>query len=77
MVLDPFSTFSLAGNIVKFVDFTSKVLSKSHEIYRSSSGGQCKDRKATLTMGIYMDVCHDQSLRLIIQRLFGLFGLVG
>ena len=27
--------------------------------------------------GIYMDICLDRSLRLIIQRHFGLFGLVG
>ena len=27
------------------------------------------------SLRIYMDICHDQSLRLIMQRLFGLFGL--
>ena len=36
----------------------------------------CKDR-ATLILGLYMDIYYDQSLRLIIQRLFGLSGLVG
>ena len=37
----------------------------------------CKDRVSRPYEGIYMDICLDRSLRLIIQRLFGLFGLVG
>ena len=35
-----------------------------------------KDRDATLTLGVHMNICHDESLKLIIQCLFGLFGLV-
>jgi hypothetical protein len=38
MVLDPFSALGLAGNIVQFVDFASKLVSKSVKLYRSSSG---------------------------------------
>jgi hypothetical protein len=38
MVLDPFSAISLAGNIVQFVDFTTKLVDKGHEIYRSGDG---------------------------------------
>ena len=38
MVLDPFSALGLAGNIVQFVDFASKLFSKSKELYKSSSG---------------------------------------
>jgi hypothetical protein len=38
MVLDPFSALGLAGNIVQFVDFASKLFSKSKELYKSASG---------------------------------------
>ena len=38
MVLDPLSTISLAGNVVQFVEFTTKLVDKGHEIYRSGDG---------------------------------------
>ena len=38
MVLDPFSALGLASNIVQFVDFSSKLISESRELYRSVSG---------------------------------------
>jgi hypothetical protein len=38
MVLDPISAVSLTSAIVQFVDFSAKLISKSHEIYTSSSG---------------------------------------
>jgi hypothetical protein len=38
MVLDPFTSLSLAGNVVQFVDFGSRLVSEAHEAYRSSSG---------------------------------------
>ena len=37
----------------------------------------CKDCVFAPYDGIYVDICLDRSLRLIIQRHFGLFGLVG
>ena len=52
------------------------LLRVSHEIGGSVETFDCKDR-ATLILGLYMDIYYDQSLRLIIQRLFGLSGLVG
>lgn len=33
--MDPITAVSLAGTVVQFVDFTSKVVSKSTELYRS------------------------------------------
>jgi hypothetical protein len=36
MVMNPLDALSLAGTIVQFVDFSSKVLSRSRELYRSS-----------------------------------------
>jgi hypothetical protein len=38
MLLDPLSALSLAGTVVQFVDFASKILKKGREIYSSASG---------------------------------------
>ncbi|KAN0120282.1 hypothetical protein V8E51_002490 [Hyaloscypha variabilis] len=37
-MLDPFTALGVAGNIVQFVDFTVKLISKSREIYESAEG---------------------------------------
>ena len=37
-MLDPLTAIGLAGNIVQFVDFCTKVVSKAHRIYRSTDG---------------------------------------
>lgn len=36
-MLDPLSAISLAGNIVSFIDFTSKILTESRRIYHSGT----------------------------------------
>src|SRR5271168_879473 len=36
--MDPLSALSLAGNIVQFIDFGSKLLSGARELYKSPSG---------------------------------------
>ena len=38
MVLDPFSALGLAGNVVQFVDFGTKLFSEAAELYRSVDG---------------------------------------
>ncbi|KAK2765469.1 hypothetical protein FQN54_008323 [Arachnomyces sp. PD_36] len=38
MVLEPFSALAVAGNILQFVEFGSKILSRGYTIYRSASG---------------------------------------
>ena len=38
MVLDPFSALGLASNVVQFVDYASRVVSKSVEQYESAAG---------------------------------------
>jgi hypothetical protein len=38
MVLDPLTAIGLAGNLVQFVDFSSKIVSKAKEIYNSAEG---------------------------------------
>ncbi|KAF8253283.1 hypothetical protein K440DRAFT_657280 [Wilcoxina mikolae CBS 423.85] len=36
--MEPLAAIGLVGNIVQFVDFTSKILSKTQQIYRSADG---------------------------------------
>jgi hypothetical protein len=36
--MDPITAVSLAGTVIQFVDFTSKLVSKSTELYRSGRG---------------------------------------
>lgn len=36
-MLDPLTALSVAGTIIQFVDFSSKLLAKSHEIYASGA----------------------------------------
>jgi hypothetical protein len=38
-MLDPMSALSIAASAVQFVDFSIKIVSKSKEIYKSTSGG--------------------------------------
>lgn len=38
MVLEAFGAIALAGNILQFIEFTSKVVSKSVDVYHSASG---------------------------------------
>jgi hypothetical protein len=37
-MLDPLSALSVAGNVIQFVDFTSKLFGLTSEVYRSASG---------------------------------------
>jgi hypothetical protein len=38
MVLDPFTAIGLAGNIVQFVDYSTKVIASTYEVYNSATG---------------------------------------
>lgn len=38
MGMDPFSALGLAANVVQFIDFGTKLISESHEIYKSTTG---------------------------------------
>lgn len=38
MLLDPLSALSLAGNVLQFVDFASKIVSEGHQIHKSTTG---------------------------------------
>lgn len=37
-MLDPLTALSLAGNLIQFIDFSSKLVTKGREIYRSADG---------------------------------------
>ncbi|KAL2068281.1 hypothetical protein VTL71DRAFT_16379 [Oculimacula yallundae] len=45
MLLDPLTALSLAGTVVQFVDFTTKVLAKGAEIHRSLDGTLTENRE--------------------------------
>jgi hypothetical protein len=36
--MDPLTALSLAGNIIQFIDYSSKLVSKGRQIYRSADG---------------------------------------
>jgi hypothetical protein len=38
--MDPLTALGLASNIVQFVDFTSKIISATHSLYRSAAGAK-------------------------------------
>ena len=38
MVFDPITALNIAGNVVQFVDFGTKLFSKSKELYKSADG---------------------------------------
>jgi hypothetical protein len=44
-MLDPLTALSLAGNIIQFVDFASKLVVKGREIYDSAEGLSVGDRE--------------------------------
>lgn len=44
-MLDPLTALSLAGNIIQFVDFASKLLIKGREIYNSADGLSVGDQE--------------------------------
>jgi hypothetical protein len=37
-MLDPLTALSVAGNIVQFLDFSTKLIAKGHELYNSAGG---------------------------------------
>ncbi|KAF8855876.1 hypothetical protein BDZ45DRAFT_595017, partial [Acephala macrosclerotiorum] len=48
MVLDPLSAISLAGNIVQFVDFSTKVLRQGYVLYNSANGATAVNEELEL-----------------------------
>ncbi|KAE9375911.1 hypothetical protein N431DRAFT_481115 [Stipitochalara longipes BDJ] len=48
MVLDPLTALSVAGTIVQFVDFGTKILSRSRQLYHSTKGALALDEELDL-----------------------------
>jgi hypothetical protein len=46
--MDPLTAFSLAGTIIQFVDFGTKILSQGYEIYESAKGQLAVDEELEL-----------------------------
>jgi len=53
-VMDPLTSLSVAGTIVRFVDFGTKLLSQSYELYKSRSGKLAADEELEL---VTADLC--------------------
>jgi hypothetical protein len=62
MVLDPFSTLSLASNIVQFVDFSSKLFSVSSDIYGSASGVSQQTEQMITKANHLQNICSQLSI---------------
>jgi hypothetical protein len=41
--MDPFNALSIAASVVQFVDFASKILSKTYELYKSADGASLEN----------------------------------
>ena len=53
MVLDPLTAIGLAGNIVQFVDFSSKIVGKANKIYESVDGASTRISTLRLSQTLY------------------------
>jgi hypothetical protein len=67
--MDPLTVLSIAGNVVQFVDFASKLVSKGYRIYTSAQGGPPENEQLqTLTEDMRdIAVKLDRSLALELQ----------
>lgn len=57
MVLDPFSAFGLAANVVQFVDFSCKLFTQSLELYHSGSGATRDTENLIGIIDYLQDLC--------------------
>jgi hypothetical protein len=55
-MLDPLTALSVAGNVVQFVDFTTKLLSKSRKIYNSADGALVENLELESVAGNLMEL---------------------
>jgi hypothetical protein len=74
--MDPLTALSVAGNIIQFVDFGSKLVSKTRQIYKSKDG-RLSDKVLTEDLAIDLDLI-SQNLRESLRenRLFNAQGQV-
>jgi hypothetical protein len=55
--MDPLTVIGLVGNIVQFVDFTSKLLSKAGEVYRSADGALVENTDLEIVANDLISLC--------------------
>jgi hypothetical protein len=71
--MDPLTALSLAGTIVQFVDFGSKLLSAGRELYKSTTGSLTVNDEIELVtsdlLAITQKLRPDQSLGLEFQQI--------
>lgn len=58
--MDPLTALSLAGTIVQFVDFGSKLLVECHQLYKSKSGSLTVNDELSLAT---------EDLRMVVDKL--------
>jgi hypothetical protein len=54
--MDPLSALSLAGTVIQFVDFGSKLISQGYELYKSTNGQLAVDEELELVTSDLRDV---------------------
>jgi hypothetical protein len=54
--MDPLSALSLAGTVIQFVDFGSKLISQGYELYKSTNGQLAADEELQLVISDLRDV---------------------
>ncbi len=75
-IADPFTALGVAGNIITFVDFTWKLFSGAHAIYRSQSGSSDKNAVleviardvSTLSDAIVVEQSQSEALRSLATK---------
>jgi len=58
-MLDPLTAISLAGTIVQFVDFSSKVISKTRELSKSTYGAAEEEYNVEIVTGDLLKLSQD------------------
>ena len=58
-MLDPFSALGLASNIIQFIEFGGKLVSKSAEVYNSAAGSATEQQDIELAARHLRKLCED------------------
>jgi hypothetical protein len=57
--MDPLAAVSLAGTILQFIDFSSKLVARTYEVYRSASGATTANEDITTVISDLKEVTLD------------------
>jgi hypothetical protein len=70
--MDPLTAIGLAGNILAFIDFGTKLVTAAYEVYESKEGAT-KARSFLFVMMTYFSMVVVHSIHLFLQFIFVLF----